>query len=378
MKKLATTKRQHFIPRHYLRQFRFGEGEQVLASRIDPYRHIGPAGIDRQCQEDYFYGDDGVLEDIFKDFEDGTAPVLLDVVRERCFDSKQLFVLRLLAVTLHLRTRKMAESAKLLPKKIAFEVIKGAIESGRLPAPSGGFTEDMMDFGGVPGMVIKSTVSCWMEMQTLECKLLQTVNGAKFITSDNPSVIMNEFCARHDSFRSYAGFSRSGFQLILPLSPDICAYFYDPDVYKVGPRRARLVSISERDVELVNSLQIQAAEHCVYFHDEALCPLVWTWINKYQKFKLPVSDSLRKYPAQDGKSELLHLRSATVRPPDAFHFWRYRSNIRVKPGDRRDENWTAFLKDLEDDWERNPGGGDIFDRTKSILGEDAFDFSHKD
>ena len=139
MKKLTTTKRQHFLPRHYLRQFRFGEGEQVLASRIDPYRHIGPAGIDRQCQEDYFYGDDGVLEDILKDFEDGAAPVLLDVVRERRFDSKQLLVLRLLAVTLHLRTRKMAESAKLLPKKIAFEVIKDAIESGRLPAPSGGF-----------------------------------------------------------------------------------------------------------------------------------------------------------------------------------------------------------------------------------------------
>jgi hypothetical protein len=376
VKKLTTTKRQHFVPHHYLRQFRFGQGEQVLASRIDPYQHIGSAGIDRQCKEDYFYGDDGVLEDILKNCEDGTAPVLQDMVRERRFDSKQLLVLRLLAVTLHLRTRKMAESAKLLPKKIAFEVIKDAIERGRLPAPSGGFTEDMMDFGGVPGMVIKSTVSCWMEMQTLECKLLQTVNGAKFITSDNPSVIMNEFCARHDSLHSYAGFSRSGFQLILPLSPDICAYFYDPDVYKVGPRRAQLVSISQRDVELVNSLQIQAAEHCVYFHDEALCPLVWTWINKYQKLKLPVSDSLRKYPALDGKSELLHLRSAAVRPPDAFHFWKYRNNIRVKPGDRRDENWTAFLKDLEDDLERNPGG-DIFDRMKSILGEDAFDFSHE-
>ena len=43
--------------------------------------------------------------------------------------------------------------------------------------------------------------------------------------------------------------------------------------------------------------------------------------------------------------QVLHLRSAVIRPPNAFHFWNYRNNIRVKPCDRRDENWTAFIKD---------------------------------
>jgi hypothetical protein len=62
-----------------------------------------------------------------------------------------LVALRLLVAQLHVRTRKAAESAKVFPMHIAYKVIKAAIERGDLPPPPDGkWTEDMMDFKGVP------------------------------------------------------------------------------------------------------------------------------------------------------------------------------------------------------------------------------------
>src|ERR1035438_10661332 len=91
---------------------------------------------------------------------------------------------------------------------------------------------------------------CLMEMQTLGCKLLQSSIGSHFITSDNPAVILNQVCVGVDPYRSFAGFSNSGFQLLLPISPNLSLLFYDEKIYKVGNRRDRLVEISKQDVEI--------------------------------------------------------------------------------------------------------------------------------
>ena len=122
----------------------------------------------------------------------------------------------MLAVSLHVRTRKAVEQAKVFPKRIAYEFISHRIETGGLRAPKGGFTEEMIDFDGVADLLIKTAIiPCWMEMQTLDCKLLETSEGGVFITSDNPVVILNQFAARLNVRRSFAGFSQTGFQLLL-------------------------------------------------------------------------------------------------------------------------------------------------------------------
>ena len=161
------------------------------------------------------------------------------------------------------------ETAKVFTKYIAYEVIKHGIETGRLPPPPGGrWTENMMDFDGVAGALIKeAVVPCWMEMQTLQLKRLHAPVGTPFITSDHPVVTLKEFCSRTKSPRSFAGFSLTGFQLVLPLSPTLCLFFFDQKVYKVGARSSRIVNLSASDAEIVNALQVQTADECIYFHD---------------------------------------------------------------------------------------------------------------
>jgi hypothetical protein len=360
-------KRQHFVPQHYLRQFRIDESEQVVIATLDPYKAIGPGAIDRQCKEDYFYGKEGDLDKLLETTESEIAPLLVRVVKRKDFDSKELVALSLLAVILHLRTRKEVEAAKVLPKHIADEIIKGAIERGELPAPKGGYENGMIDFEGVPRLLIEQTIPCWMELRTLECKVLKAEVGSYFITSDNPVVVLNQFCACAEPYRSFVGFSRSGFQLLLPVGPELCLFFYDAKVYKVGARRHRLVALNKRDVEIVNSLQIQSADKCLYFHNEELGKEVERMVTRYASLRVPIEDTLRKIQDRTGNETLLHSRTTSVRLSATWEFCRYKRHINFQPGARRDPAWTETIGLLMKDIEQNPGTGDIFERLERIL-----------
>jgi Protein of unknown function (DUF4238) len=297
----------HFLPQHYLRQFRIGESKLIGIAKVAPFKFIGAGPIRGQCQKQNFYSDSPGADKLLGTTESDLAPVVIDVVLREDFDSPQLVALRLLAVLLHIRTKKALETAKVFPKYIAYEVIKHGIETGRLPPPPGGrWSEDMMDFDGVAGSLIKEAViPCWMEMQTMQLKLLRAPPNECFITSDNPVVILNEFCSRANSPRSFAGFSLTGFQLLLPLSPNICLFFFDQKVYKIGPRSSRVVAISADHVEILNALQIQTAETCLYFHDLALESRVVSWTNRYAALRSPVRDTLRHIPGRNEREQIL-------------------------------------------------------------------------
>jgi hypothetical protein len=338
-------KRDHFLPRHYLRQFRFGETDQIAIATVDPCRYVGLGPIDRQCQEDSFYEKDQALSQILWQSENDLAPVLTRVTKKIDFDSKERFALNFLAVLLHLRTRSAVEQAKVFPRRIAHEIITHGIETGRLPEPKEGWREEMMDFGGVPGTLIKEgAIPCWMEMQTLECKLLRTPSDDHFVTSDHPVVILNQFCTGAHPVRSFVGFSLSGFQLLLPISPSLCAFFYDAKVYKVGSRRCRSLEISSEDVTVVNSLQVQSADNCLYFHDPALAQEVQHLIETYRGLRSPIADTLRTYPGRTENEEILHMKARSVQLPAAWAFCRRRRHVSFQAGDQRDPAWSDAIE----------------------------------
>ena len=363
-------KRQHYVPQHYLREFRVAGTSQVMAFRIDPPKFIGRAAINRQCQQDYFYGEDGSLEDLLSDSETDLAPVLVRVSQRKQFTSEEQVALRWLAVVMHLRTRKAAEAAKVFPRMMAYEVITHGIATGRLPAPEGGYKLEMMDFGGVPGQLIKQAIPSWLEMQTLHCTLLEAESGHDFITSDNPAILMNQYFAHLEPHRSYAGFSRSGFQLLMPLSPRLCVFFYDLKVYTAGSRRSRLVKIKRKDVEIINSLQVLAAEHCLYFHEASLESYVAHLVTRYAGYRIPVEETMRELKGRNENETIIHQRNQSVILPKLWNFCRPRQDARIGPDRRRDPHWSALVKAVMKDMEENKSGESVMERMKRILGDE--------
>jgi hypothetical protein len=363
--------KDHFVPRHYLRRFAINGSEEIVVAKVYPYRFIGPKGIGGQCQEADFYEGNKDLDKLLGTYENDLAPILVRVVQKEDFTEPELVALRWLAVILRSRTRKAAEAYKVFPKRIFYEVIQRAIDAGELPPPPDGkWTEEMIDMKGVSGFLIKNSgIRCSLEMQTLACKLLKAEEGTWFITSDNPVVILNQFCASAEPRRGFVGYSKAGFQLLMPISPELCLFFYDAKVYKVGSPRRRLISISKGDVEIVNALQIQSAEDRVYFHDPKLESEVQRFIVSYARLRAPIQDGLRTIPSGNEGEEIFHFRKLSVKFPKVWGFCRLRRHIKCQIGDRRNPAWSALIEELMADFEKNPNGGDIPTRIEKILAD---------
>jgi hypothetical protein len=227
----------------------------------------------------------------------------------------------------------------------------------------------MVACNGVSGFLMKSVISLSLEMETLASKLLKAQNGSFFITSDNPVAILNQFCANVEPHRSFAGFSKSGFQLLLPISPKLCFLFYDAKIYKIGSFWRRLVEVSKADVEVVNALQIQSAEKFIYFHDPKCEQEIRSLIENYASLRIPVRDFLRVMPGKNQHEELLHFRASTVKLPKAWNFCRLRRHVNFQPGDRRNPAWSALIEELEEDFEKNPSNEDVHTRMSKIIAD---------
>lgn len=374
-------KSEHFVPRHSLRPFCIDEPKQkqIGIATVEPFRFIGAGPIDGQCQEDYFYGKDKIWDDLLTAYEGVIAPVLKEVCAKKCFDDKELGTLQMMAVILHKRTRKAMEAAKVAMRYMAVKLTQSAIKRGELPpCPDGEVTEEMFDFKNPAGTMIYEACICYMHMQTLGCKLLQSSLGSYFITSDNPAVVLNQFCIGTNSNFSFAGFAKSGFQLLLPISPNLCLFFYDKKIYKVGNRRDLLVEISKQDVEIVNALQVQFAEKCLYFHNLKLEQEIQRLVSCYVGLRVHIQDSLQVTPMKDGK-EFLHVRKPSVKLPAIWNFCRCRKHVKFQPGDSSSPAMTELVKEFMQDVEKNPVGEDIFTRLKKFCKKivDDFDESQK-
>ena len=358
---------QHFVSKHYLRQFRIGETDTIWITKVNPLKMIGAGGIKGQCQDVYFYGrGDSKLDQMLKEIEDHVAPVLIKIASERTWNEEALPAIRMLAVELYLRTRKAAEAGKVSPRFFADRVICGAIAKGELPEPKGGWKADMMDFGGVPDVLLAQTFSLFLETGTLGFKLLEAPAGKFLITSDNPVVALNQYAAEAKAIREFVGFAQSGFQLLVPLSPQVIGFFYDPKVYKVGKARDRLVTLSAADTDLINSLQVQSAEHCVYSNDPSTAAEVQRLVTRYAKLRVPLTEGLQIFKGLNPDEELVLSRHPTLTIPGRWLFCAYRRHISKAVGERRDPLLTRMIEEYEEDIRQNPNGDDIAERLKRI------------
>jgi hypothetical protein len=358
---------QHFVPRHYLRQFRIGTTEQIAMALVAPFRWIGAAGITGQCQHGEFYGKDSGIDRIYQDIEGAVSSPLRSICAKRTWTTDEMFAVRMLAVSLHIRTKKAIEATKVPMRLMADHVLKHAIEKGELPAPEGGWRPGLMDFVGVPSDLILRTIACDLEAATLRLKTLTAPPGAFFITSDHPSVALNQFGSEHDAQRSFAGFSKAGFQLLLPLSPQVTALFYDPTVYRVGKPGSTCVPLNASDVETLNSLQIQSADKCVYCHDPSQEDRVAGLCRDFATLRISLDETVKRYPTDRPNEELLHIKHSTVRLPRPLRCISYVKRLEARPGDRRNPLHSELVERIVEDLRENPNGGDIDSRMEKVF-----------
>lgn len=290
---MAEKKKQHYVPKLYLRQFSINENNnQIGLFFIDKEYFNKAVPLKSQAQEDYFYGADGVIEEELSELETKVAPFLRKIISTNVLPNKQHPEhLTLLAFTFIMasRTKDSAEQMKEMTDKLfrelmSYEVgLRDKVENIRIyPVNPSAMALD----------AAKSTLPAALD---LKVKLLINKTTIKFITSDHPVVKYNQFLEERGHQGGNVGVATKGLQVFFPISPKHMLCFYDGSIYKIGSKSQNNIEIiNPSDVDSLNYSQVLNCYNHLYFNHETTEKYIKALYSKAKEKRLEEYSVLRK------------------------------------------------------------------------------------
>ena len=108
---MPTHRRNHYVPRFYLKNFATSSGRRIHLFNIPSGRNVLNASLRDQCYGSRFYGNDPSIEQGLADLEEATAAVFRDILRTQRLPkrgSEHHRTLMAFTVTQHARTQRSA------------------------------------------------------------------------------------------------------------------------------------------------------------------------------------------------------------------------------------------------------------------------------
>jgi hypothetical protein len=149
----------------------------------------------------------------------------------------------------------------------------------------------------LPSM-LKLSLNILPRLGDLHCKILVNATNAPFITSDNPSVVYNQFFEAGGAFGGFTGYASVGCQMFCPLSPTKMAFFYDPNIYVVGSRHSNAVILrNQADVDTLNRAQMIACNENCYFTSGVNEAYLQGLLKRAVKYRVEEKTEVSEHPA---------------------------------------------------------------------------------
>jgi hypothetical protein len=264
---MTEKKNQHYIPKFYLRNFSYeNNGKQIGVFNLLNEIFVSNGKLKTQGSKNFFYGQDGVIEDKLANIENLLAQQLQKII------SKEEI------------PKKLTEEHILL---LSFLCITDLRNPARINIFKNGFIEmgkqlleldpniDLKKF--LPEINHEDAVKMSMsnisevveEILDLDFKILKNTTKQPFLTSDFPIVKYNQFLESRNWHLSKTGYGLSGLQVFIPLNPEIMLFFYDSEIYKVGDKKQKVVLINDLlDIENLNILQFVNCFESIFFNEK--------------------------------------------------------------------------------------------------------------
>jgi Protein of unknown function (DUF4238) len=312
---MADYKKQHFIPKFYLRGFsNNNDGTSIGIYHKQKKLFIPCSGLNNQGYEDYLYGKDGYFEKALSLIEVDSAPIIdkiktdeiLPYIQSNEYKSLLSFVI-LMGARNPNTAKEAVQSQEKLFRKLE-ELSPGSSEE--LPTMT---QEQAIE------MVFRNVTTVYQVSTDLKCKLLINHTKYPFITSDNPLTEYNQFMEPKKLSTSTTGYACMGFQLFLPIDHQKMLVYYDDLVYKVGDKKKSIVEITDDDtIHNLNVLQILNSDEMIYFNERATEGYLLTLMQRSQKYSkpnIPIVDIVpMRFKGKDNDltNDVLHMRKSDL------------------------------------------------------------------
>lgn len=300
-------KNQHYVPKLYLRQFSLnGNNKQIGLFYLNKEIFKNSVPIKSQAKEDFFYGNDGYLENELSKLESAVNPCLMEILATNKLPKKQsddYVKLLSFSITMANRTKDASEGLKEMNDKFDQEILsygdqyKNEIEDLRLNsinpiAQSLEITAELIHFAF-----------------DLKAKLLINKTNCLFITSDNPVIKYNQYLESRNHPGGHCGIATKGLQIFFPISPNHMLCFYDDWAYKIGEKFKDVIEITNiEDIEKLNYLQVLNCNDHLYFNHEVNESYLRQLFSKAKNKRMSEYSTLKKmkpYFDDNGKEHIL-------------------------------------------------------------------------
>lgn len=265
---MGEKRRQHYVPKFYLRNFSDTE-KSINTYNLTNMKYIENASIKDMCQKNNFYGADKRVETFLdKEIESKAAIIISNILKTSVFSKiidEYVHLIMFLLVS-EARNLKSADSSNQMVDYMAKTLLKGTPEFKQLGIDLDSFTVGCKEPANL--MIQTALQSVPMVMDLTPILIVEQTGARKFITSDNPLIRYNSFYLKNNYHGGF-GYMTRGLQMFLPISQNKCILLYDRYVYDIPAAHDEVLVLSRaRDIDQLNELFYLNAYNNVFFNQE--------------------------------------------------------------------------------------------------------------
>lgn len=252
---MATKKKQHFVPRFYLKRFADENGliDIYHINRSECYRKVNHKD---QCKKTYFYGTDLEWENRLSKMESDWNTVFTKIDKKSDLTSEDLKQIKLFA--LFQRQRTSGEFEYRYNERLKLY----ELYAQKLFAHKGWIFDDEakkeikkhVDESISPSEMLEFAQHMQKYIEDLDVRIIEYSTKKHLIISDVPVISLNPFHSPS------IGYGCVGLVILFPISPNVLISIYDPKMYRQICTDRYVTLSNEAEIVTLNNLQFVSAE----------------------------------------------------------------------------------------------------------------------
>lgn len=278
MEKEAQTKKQHYIPKFYMKNFANDDNTFNIIN-ISNQHLINNISYMSHFKEKYFYDKDNKIENKLNKLEKNWCEVFRKIIFGEYPNKKEKQFIKEFAI--YQRNRTLYKSEEFLEMSWQSEKVKieMTLKKDNRKLNNERFEKLEKKYKShypykAIELILEITEKHLNIIDDLDVAIIKYNTTAKLISSDNPVVHYNNFDIKS------VGYINAGLIIFFPISSELLCVIYDTKMYLPLNKDDYIISKNEYDVKYLNYFQILNANNAIFFKDDSMSNMIMKELNK--------------------------------------------------------------------------------------------------
>ena len=256
---MADKKRQHYVPRFYMREFA-DSNKKFSVLNLKTGERIEKVSYSSQCYKDYYYGSDGIWEEQLGEMENKWADVIRSILSYKALTTQDITLIKQFILYQRQRTYAEGEYLKQSRKETLVECAKMlyANKGWKFDEEAMRVCEERAAHDTTPAENLERAIGLTEFLEDLETTIITYKTNNELISSDTPVISINPF------HKFTIGYGCMGLIMLVPISSHTLVAVYDSKIYTQFRGQQYIEIHDDEEVNNLNILQYISAEKILF------------------------------------------------------------------------------------------------------------------